>query len=172
MTKQILLSVLVLAGAAAGNAADAGKPTAGSNAAAAFERLRSLAGEWDGTNGSMKAHVSYELIASGTALVERETADGMPSMMTVYHLDGDRLILTHYCMLGNQPRLQAKRYDPTSGELAFEFLDVTGMPNSKSAHMHNATFHFNDNDHFSSSWQLYQDNEPRKIEHLEYTRVK
>jgi len=172
MTKQILLSLLVLAGAAAANAADAGKSTNTPNAAAAFERLKTLAGEWDGSNGSMKGHISYELIAAGTALVERETAEGMPSMMTVYHLDGDRLILTHYCMLGNQPRMVARRYDSASGELAFEFLDGTNLSNSKAAHMHTADFRFIDNDHFSSSWQLYQNGEARQREHVEYTRVK
>jgi len=171
MTKQLLLSLLVVAGAAVANAADAGKTTT-SNASAAFERLKTLAGEWDGSNGSMKGHISYELIAGGTALVERETGEGMPPMMTVYHLDGDRLVLTHYCMLGNQPRLQARRYDTASGELAFEFLDATGLPNSKASHMHNATFHFIDSEHFSSSWQLYENGEPRKSEQLEYTRVK
>ena len=47
--------------------------------AAAFARLKTLVGEW------------------GTALIEKESGEKMPAMLTVYHLDGDRLLLTHYC---------------------------------------------------------------------------
>ena len=89
--------------------------------AAAFARLKTLVGEWEADTRMGKAHVSYELIAGGTALVERESADKMPAMLTVYHLDGDRLLLTHYCMAGNQPRMQARSFNPESGELEFHF---------------------------------------------------
>jgi hypothetical protein len=49
-----------------------------------------------------KVHVSYELIAGGTSLVEKESGERMPAMLTVYYLDGDRLLLTHYCMAGER----------------------------------------------------------------------
>jgi len=49
-------------------------------------------------------------------------------MISVYHLDGDRLILTHYCEVGNQPRMQATSFDPKSNEIDFNFLDATNMP--------------------------------------------
>ena len=75
---------------------------------AAFSRLKTLVGEWEtDSQQTGKIHTSYEPIAGGTALVERESGDKMPVMMTVYHLDGDRLLLTHYCMAGNQPRMGA-----------------------------------------------------------------
>ena len=65
-----------------------------------------------------KVYLSYELIAGGTALVERERTDKTPEMLTVYHLDGKRLVLTHYCMAGNQPRMEAKSFNPGTGDLA------------------------------------------------------
>ena len=55
--------------------------------------------------------MAYELIAGGNTLLERETVDKMLPMITVYHLDGDRLLLTHYCMLNNQPRMQARDFN-------------------------------------------------------------
>ena len=70
----------------------AGPKTERSSDAEAFARLKTLVGEWEGDTGMGKAHLSYELIAGGTALVERETAEKMPAMLTVYHLDGDRLV--------------------------------------------------------------------------------
>jgi len=42
----------------------------------------------------------------GTAVLERFThpgSGGPQTMLTVYHLDGDDLLLTHYCVAGNQP---------------------------------------------------------------------
>ena len=48
-------------------------------------------------------------------------------VLTVFHLDGDRLILTHYCMAGNQPRMQATSYDAKKGEIRFQFLDATNL---------------------------------------------
>ena len=60
------------------------------SAADAFSRLKTLAGDWE-ANGQMgKSHLNIQLIAGGTSLVERETADQMPEMMTVYYVDGDR----------------------------------------------------------------------------------
>jgi len=45
------------------------------------------------------------------ALAEREADAGRPMMLTLYHRDGNRLVLTHYCREGNQPGMQAKPFD-------------------------------------------------------------
>jgi hypothetical protein len=138
---------------------------------AAFARLKTLAGQWEAQTGAGKAQVSYEVIAGGTALVERDSMGDMPAMITVYHLDGDRLMLTHYCMAGNQPRMQAEAYDPSTGEIQFRFLDATNLAPG-GGHMHNATFHISGTDRFTSAWDFYQDGKSAKTETFEYTRVK
>jgi hypothetical protein len=140
--------------------------------AAAFARLKTLAGEWEADTRMGKAHVSYEVIAGGTALVERETAEKMPAMLTVYHLDGDRLLLTHYCMAGNQPRMQARSFNPESGELEFQFLDATNLTAAGGGHMHDARFHLIDNNHFSSEWDFYENGQRKFAETAQYTRVR
>jgi hypothetical protein len=139
--------------------------------AAAFARLKTLAGEWEADTHMGKAHLSYELIAGGTALVEKETAEKMPAMVTVYHLDGSRLLLTHYCMAGNQPRMQAKTYNADSGELEFQFLDATNLP-AGAGHMHNVKFRFVDNSHLATAWEFYENGAPKMTEAAEYTRVR
>lgn len=139
------------------------------NAPAAFQRLKSLVGEWQ-ANNQQKSKVTYELVSGGTALLERETSDTMPVMLTLYHLDGDRLLLTHYCMAGNQPRMLGT-FNPDAGTLQFQFLDATNLKPGD-GHMHNVSFRFVDNDHFSSEWQFYENGKQKFAEAAQYTRVR
>jgi hypothetical protein len=166
--QHFLVASLVLAAAAIHAESPRSNP---SQDAAAFARLKTLAGEWEADTRMGKAHLSYEVIAGGTALVEKETAEQMPAMLTVYHLDGDRLLLTHYCMAGNQPRMRAKTYNAESGELEFQFLDATNLP-AGGGHMHDATFHFVDNDHLATAWEFYENGAPKMKESAQYTRIR
>lgn len=144
----------------------------GHDAAAAFARLKTLVGEWEASTPDGKARLSYELTGGGTALVERGNADRMPGMMTVYHLDGERVMLTHYCMAGNQPRMPAAGIDPQSGEIRFQFLDATNLASPGAAHMHNVTLRIVDNNHLDSEWQLYENGAPKMTEKFHCTRVR
>jgi len=92
--------------------------------------------------------------------------------LTVYHLDGDRLLLTHYCMAGNQPRMQARSFNPESGELEFQFLDATNLTAAGTGHMHDARFRLIDNNHFSSEWDFYENGQRKFAESAQYTRVR
>ena len=142
------------------------------DAAAAFARLKTLVGEWEATSQDGKARLTYELTGGGTALVERESADNMPSMMTVFHLDGNRLILTHYCMAGNQPRMQAQAFNPDTGEIQFKFLDATNLASPNAGHMHNVQFRLIDKDHVQSAWEFYENGTPKMHEAFQYTRIR
>ena len=144
----------------------------GSSAAGAFARLKTLAGEWSADMPNGKARLTYEQTGGGTALVERESAEGMPGMMTVYHLDGSRLILTHYCMAGNQPRMQAGGMNPQTGEIQFQFLDITNLASPGASHMHDVTLRIMDQDHFDAAWQFYESGAPKMTEAFHYTRVR
>jgi hypothetical protein len=172
--RHLAASVFVVGAMAApsGHAAPAGGPggPGGNNAAAAFDRLKLLVGEWKGDAGSGGSSLSYELVANGTALIERESGGGRPTMMTMYHRDGDRLLLTHYCMAGNQPRMQA-RYDRAKGEIAFDFVDATNLATPEATHMHNVTIRFVDDNQIETVWQLYQKGQPTGAERAQYTRV-
>ena len=172
MKRQILVIATVLLAAAPFTTAQAAGPKSEASAGpAAYARLKTLVGEWEADTGMGKVHVSYELIAGGTSLVEKESGEKMPAMLTVYYLDGDRLLMTHYCMAGNQPRLQARAFNAETGEVAFEFLDATNLAPG-GGHMHNATFHLADKDHFSSEWEFYENGQRKMAETAQYTRVK
>jgi hypothetical protein len=142
------------------------------NATAAFNKLKTLAGDWEATGKNGKMTSSYEVIANGSALVEHTNVVGKGEMVTVYHLDGDHLVLTHYCIAGNQPHMQAEAYDPASNELVFHFAGGGSLSNPSTGHMHNASFKFTSADAFTTDWTFQKDGKASFVENLEYHRVK
>jgi hypothetical protein len=122
-----VLGVLLLTGATPSDVAEAPGPRM-------FERMKALAGEWEGTyewsqgrTGGGPLRVSYFLTGAGSALVESLIQGGVTTMTTVYHLDGVQLRMTHYCAARNQPRLRAVRVDDAAGSAEFTLVDVTGV---------------------------------------------
>lgn len=85
-----------------------------------FDKLKSLEGKWEGTSPDGNAvEISYNLMSRGTALVEMLQPAAEPGMVTVYHMDGEKLMMTHYCSAGNQPRMVADGMAGDSPELKF-----------------------------------------------------
>ena len=142
------------------------------DAAAAFARLKSLAGEWTADTSYGKARLTYEVIAGGASVVERERAERLPEMMTVYHFDGTRLLLTHYCITGNQPRMVAAEFDESAKELRFRFLDATNLKSAAAGHMRNVNIRFVDGDHLITEWEFHENGQLKKTEKATYTRVR
>ncbi len=168
------LLIVCLAFALTASAGDKPK-SAQPDAAAAFARLKTLAGEWEAETKDLgKSRNRYELIASGTVLLEHESFDREKdhSMLSAYHLDGNRLILTHYCMAGNQPRLQLRRYDPATGEMEFAFLDATNLASSNAGHMHQVTLRVPESGGLASNWQFFENGKLKFSEPAQYTRVR
>jgi hypothetical protein len=125
------------------------------HAAGPLAQFAGLAGVWvgKGKHGeeSMDAKVEYKVTSGGSAVVETIDPGGEHEMITVIHPDGDSLLLTHYCMIGNQPQMKAK---PKAGDnkVAFEFVKATNMKSDKDMHMHSVTFTFVDKDTLKTEW--------------------
>jgi hypothetical protein len=101
-----------------------------------FELIRSWEGRWQVAE-TPALNIVFEATARGTAIVERwETASGLHSM-TIYHMDGEAVIATHYCPQGNQPRLESR--GAATGEVRFTFRDVTDLDAGES-HTHELWF--------------------------------
>jgi len=117
-----------------------------------FEKLKSLVGEWRGRDGEGKIfEVAYSLTAGNTAVMETlKMADGL-SMVTIYHPHGEKLMMTHYCILNNQPRMQASG-DDTS--LTFSLVDATNLSSPNAPHMSKLVLSFPDKDHLKHEWTL------------------
>ncbi len=141
----------------------------------AFERLKSLQGTWTGpaTHGGQpagEATVVYK-VTGGGSVVEETLVPGTPhEMVTMYHLDGPRVMLTHYCSSGNQPRMTLEPgTDPNV--LAFMFSGGTNMKESD-AHMHSVRIIFKDADHISAVWASMKDGRPAGEVRFELSRKK
>jgi hypothetical protein len=126
----------------------------------ALDQFTQLAGDWVGTgmHGDMKheVKVNYKVTAAGSAVVETIGPGSDHEMITVIHSDGDALLLTHYCMLGNQPHMKAM---PKAGEnkVAFEFVKVTNAKPEKDMYMRSVTFTFVDKDTLKTEWTNYNE---------------
>jgi len=108
-----------------------------SASADAFARLRSLVGKWEGTFEDGRPHsVSYRLTASGSVLVETWTLGAARESLTLYHLDGDALVATHYCPQGTQPRLQLTGKSDSPERLSFVFRDGGNLQVPGKSHQH------------------------------------
>ena len=87
-----------------------------------FDQMKTLVGEWTGKRGEETMHVTYRLTANGTVLIETLMPGTPHEMLTVYHLDGSDLMLTHYCASGSQPTMKMKAVK----DGAFHFEHVGG----------------------------------------------
>ncbi|WP_338504570.1 hypothetical protein V6R86_11175 [Sphingomonas kaistensis] len=102
---------------------------------AAFAELSRMVGLWrPADRPDSPLRIRFALTAGGTVLVEEWTARGKPHSLTLYHRDGARLLATHYCPQGNQPRLVLTGRD--AGGLRFGFLDATGLDPATETHQH------------------------------------
>jgi len=169
-----LVTVLSLGAAGAGDdarPAAVSEPTL-SPAAAFFERLKSLDGDWKGeSTRGWTDRVNYRTIAAGSVVmsISFEAHPG-ETMVTMYHLDGDRLLVTHYCVAKNQPRLQATEFSPDGRTATFTFLDGTGMASRETGHMDKMIMTFEDAGTFTSHWTWYQNGSERWMEEIRHVR--
>jgi hypothetical protein len=90
--------------------------------------------------------IQYKLISANTALVEVFGNPARQVTETIYHRDGERLLVTHYCAQGNQPRLKLRDGTPT-GTLQFDFLDVTNLRRPGASHLVRIRFERTDATH-------------------------
>ncbi len=159
------LLILLLAGASTPGAPANEK----AKSAAAFERLISLVGEWEGTNSAGQVKATYTLVSGGTALMERLKSANEPEMITLYSLDGDHLLVTHYCSMGNQPQMKTATITELGSPLAFKIVQVTGMKSPDEAHMVGLILTMPDKDHFTQQW-TYKDKGKEQANVFKFTR--
>jgi hypothetical protein len=145
----VSLFVLLLIAALSAAAQSAGQKS--------FTTIKSLTGEWEGKNQMGEpVQVAYRMTAGDSALMgEIRTAMQGKSedMISMIHMDGDRLLLTHYCAAGNQPRMQAS-LSPDGKSITFDFVDATNLASKDTGHMQRVIFTFIDANHHTEEWHF------------------
>jgi hypothetical protein len=134
-----------------------------------FDQLKSLDGSWEGKNSQGEpVQVSYRMTAGGSALMSEINGHG-EDMISMIHFDGpNRLLLTHYCAAGNQPRMQASG-SPDGKTITFNFLDATNLDNPQSGHMDHVVIAMLDANHHTEEWN-FTDHGKQMKEVFELTR--
>lgn len=125
-----------------------------SDAQKTFNQLKSLSGSWEGKNSMGEpVKVSYRMTAGGSALMSEIDGHG-EQMISMIHFDGaNRLLLTHYCTVGNQPRMLASA-SPDGKIITFRFLDATNLDSPQAGHMDHVVIAMLDANHHTEEWNF------------------
>src|SRR6202789_973481 len=143
-----------------------------SKPAGGFDRLKVLAGEWQGTDESGKPVTStFRLVSNDTALEETFQRDKDHQMVTMYTPDGSRVALTHYCSKGNQPRMETPAVTATTDEFVFAYTGATNLASPEDAHLHRLVLQVDDADHFTETWTIREKGHDTKMT-FNFTRKK
>ncbi|HEY4640055.1 MAG TPA: hypothetical protein VII75_01805 [Thermoanaerobaculia bacterium] len=144
--------------------------------AKSFNRLAALNGTWQGTvewntrPGKNPIRATYQTISNGSAVMENlimgDTA--VPSMTTIYHMDGADLRMTHYCAAHNQPRLKAVM-PAQPGSIHFAFVDGTDLAEHP-AHVGEFDIRFIDPNHLVLEF-TFVNGAKKSVEHIELART-
>jgi len=125
------------------------------SATAAFDRLKSLVGEWQGSmdegGQQMPASASFRLVSGGSALMQVLGAGTPYEMVTMFHMDNSDVLATHYCAAHNQPRfLLVPSSEPNV--VTFDFKDATNLDSPSAQHMVGIKITFLDANHHYEDW--------------------
>jgi hypothetical protein len=135
-----------------------------------FIALTKLAGDWTRPDKGDAVAVTYRVTSGGHAVMETLLPGTDYEMITMYHMDGPDLVVTHYCAAGNQPRMRAKGGDAKM--IKFDFADGTNMNAAKDGHMHALTLTFVDADHLKAEWTWWKDGAAGGTEAFNFQRKK
>lgn len=116
------------------------------------DRLKALVGELESTSSEGQSRITFALISNGTALMETMVNE---NMMTIYHPDGNVILMTHYCSAGNQPRMRAQGLRGDS--IVFQYVDAANLKGSADGHMRRLVIRFKDANHVTEEWTWKQD---------------
>jgi hypothetical protein len=150
-----------------------------SDAQKSFDKLKTLAGSWEGTLTTVpqqteaqgkSVQISLRGTSMGNALLHEMKVEGRPDdPITMLYLDDDRLLLTHYCDAGNRPRMVGKM-TPDGKTVEFDFLDVAG--GTQHGHMHHAVFTVVDANHHTEDWTYMMPGDKPVNAHFDLQRAK
>lgn len=143
--RSVLLAAIALAAATAFAQTDAQK---------AFNAIKNMPGTWEQlTPDGHTLQVTFKVVSGGSAVMS-EIRVPNEDMISMIHLDGpNRLLLTHYCAAGNQPRMEAS-FSPDGKVITFRYVDATNLATPDAAHMKQMVLTLIDDNHHTEQWSF------------------
>ena len=165
--RALLCALLLMAGLLSGQT----ELNKDSRSAVAFKQLAVLVGEWEAVQEGVPVEETYTLTANGSALMSETKPANDAVMITMFTVDGDHLIATHYCSARNQPHMVAASPGDLEKGMTFSLERVTGLKTPDDWHNTGLTITLDDKDHMTQRWTyLYKGKSGETIFH--YTRKK
>lgn len=152
------------------------RPASQELARATYDRLASLAGEWEGPvtgDPTLRVRLTYEVVANGNAVVETQYVpgrEGDPVMISIYYMDGPLLRMDHYCAARNQPRMVLEA-GSSRDDASFAFVGATGFVSPGDLHVHSGHIRILSKDRVVATWLNYQDGRHVHDNDFRLTRV-
>ncbi len=119
-----------------------------------WDTLKSLVGKWEGylEEGGKKLPTKAEIRMTGDGSAVMHWLDqGTPhEMVTMFHMDKEDLVATHYCSAHNQPRFKAVP-STNASQVVFAFMDGTNI-RPGDGHMARLVITALDADHHDEEW--------------------
>ncbi|MGO9124045.1 MAG: hypothetical protein ACLP6G_04075 [Terriglobales bacterium] len=141
-----------------------------SGSQATFTKLKSLEGNWSGKSSDGRpVATSYRVTSGGSALMGEIHSED--KMISVFHMDGERLLMTHYCGAGNQPRMVGT-VSPDGKTVTFNYLDATNLLPSQPGHMERMVVTMIDANHYTEEWDFASKDGPKMHEVFDLQRAK
>jgi hypothetical protein len=138
--------------------------------ASAFDQLKTLVGEWEGTSREGPVKITYTLVSGASALMERLQRGNEPEMITMYSVDGDHILVTHYCSAGNQPQMKSEVIMMSKPlKYSFSLVRVSGLKSEDEGHMIGLVITILDKDHLTQEW-TYQEKGKTGVDLFQYKR--
>ena len=160
-----VVMIAIVAAAVVPAVCDEKGAAAATDSKAAFEKIKGLAGTWEGTGAEeMPGPVTsqYRVTGGGSAVVETLFPGTPHEMVTVYHMDGPDLVMTHYCAVGNQPRMKLDKAASKGDELYFVYAGGSNVDPAKGMYMHDVKLILQSGDKLEEDWTSYSDGKKAK----------
>jgi hypothetical protein len=124
----------------------------------AFQYLKKLAGDWSArqANGGAERAQTFEVHAAGRFFLGTTFPGTDQELVSVFHLDGEDLVLVIYDPTGSEPRL---KFDPRRsypGRYYFRLAGGTGFDRTKDRHIHEASIKFLNVNQIEIEWVTFE----------------
>lgn len=177
MKKGLIAASFLFAGCASMTHSDMSpqvvKPATDAQRAALLDKVKMLEGTWEmqDEKGQKTTAAIFSVGAKGTSVREIMFPGSPEEMTNMYTMDGDALLMTHYCAMGNQPHMKA-HMGSNPNVLEFKTAGVSNLNDANGSYMGSMTLTIVDKDHVKAKWIHVKDGKPETGESPEFVMMR